>query len=396
MRRHPWLVLAFVAIAAVDVFLCASCRVAPQRAPLPRLEDALGEPPLICIEIVKAAPSVELECEATSDVEIHGSQMDAFGALSSFGQQNRLSVQPAAHGMVIGGRPYEADRIYVDPAGDGVSMNGRLYRGDIRIKRTSASALAVVNVIDPEALLYSVVSAEMPSRWPMDALKAQAVAARTFVLYRWANRRRRRVHVTRADVRYLGMSSETSRSRRAVDETRGAVLAFRGQLLPAYFSSTCGGRTCPVDRAFGEPRIAPLAGVECGHCEAASFYSWRCRIEKAGLAQRLGLASDQTVTAMRPDAARPFERAAQVVVETDSGAMRIDSYRFRTALGPDRLKSSAFVATDSGSAFDVVGRGWGHGVGLCQWGARGLARAGSDWRAISSHYYPEARLAQIY
>ncbi len=391
-RRHPWITVATAALVAANVVLLTSCRQTPKVAPAPsvgRWRDALREPPVLRVEVERPGASVV--------VAVDGPYEAACGRVVSAARLPATAVKLAPGGFLLGSQRLRGEKLAITSrGGQPIRVGKRRYLGRIVIERASPSALSVVNEIDPETLAYGVVTSEMPSRWPMDALKAQAVAIRTFVLNRWWRRRGKRIHVTQADVRYLGLANDTARGRQAVDETRGLVLAYGDALLPAYFMSTCGGHTAPVDQALGERLLPPLAGVPCGYCEDATYYSWTYRVSQAELARKLGLSAGESIVAIRPDAPGRYRHASRIEVETNRGAKTFGPYRFRLALGAGKLKSTAFTVRKSGRAFIFDGRGWGHGVGLCQWGAKGLAQAGTDWRGILAHYYPGADLVSAY
>lgn len=377
----------------LDVLLCTSCRQTTEVSQIPKFRNALDAPPQLRVEIAGNASSV--------DLRVHGPyrlQLGEGAATTLDGEELTLTtVRPTPTGLSVGRESHAVDRLSLVPmAGHPVGVASRRYRGTITIQRKSPKALTVVNVIDAETMLKGVVGAEMPARWPIEALAAQAVTARTFVLYRKIERHGKPVHVSSKDVRYLGVESETSRTRSAVDQTRGTVLVYGWRMFPAYFHSTCGGRTTSAKQVFGEREIPPLAGCDCGHCTKATFYSWSCKLDAQEVAKRLGMTAGEKIRHIAPDAAQFGQHATQVVVKTSQGERSFDPYGFRTALGPDKLKSMAFTVTDTGQTFEFRGRGWGHGVGLCQWGARGLARAHYDWPSIVTHYFPQASLVRVY
>ena len=392
VRSHWRTGMALLAVGLLDVVLCMSCRETGRRPSIPKIDAALDGPPLVRVEIASGPESV--------DVEVNGPYrivLDSTGRQASRGKQlQRTTVRPAPDGLLFGNQRLRASQLSIVPAlGHTVGVGSRRYRGSVTVHRTAAAALRAVNVIDVDTMLASVVGAEMPSRWPMAALKAQAVAGRTFLLYRKAARHDKTVHVSRHDVRYLGVERETARARCAADETRGVVLVYDQRLLPAYFMATCGGRTTSVSDAFGEPQIPPLSGVACGYCEDSTTYTWKRQFGKDDIAERLGFAPGEAIRSIRPFAGASGY-ADHVVVDTNSGKHTFSAYRFRVALGPDRLKSAAFAVADTGRSFTFVGRGWGHGVGLCQWGARGMAHAHFDWPSILSHFFPQSQLVRIY
>ncbi len=388
MRRHPWLTAALAAACACDVALLTSCRQAPKPTPARRPRAELHAPPMLRVEVARAKSSLTLS--------IPGEYRLSCGRRVSGRSLPPTQVRLAPGGFVAGRERFQGSKlIAASPAGRPITVAGRRYRGRIVFER-AAGGLSAVNEIDVETMLYGVVTAEMPAGWPMAALQAQAVAIRTYVLSRWRRRQSRRVHINRADVRYLGVSHESRRGREATDSTRGVVLMYAGAFVPAYFSAVCGGHTAPADTALGERLIPPLAGVVCGYCDDSPQFSWTLRVRAADLARRLGLSSAERVLAVRPNAPGRFRHAGRVVVETSRGERVFSGYRFRAALGADRLKSTAFEVRRAGDEFVFAGRGWGHGVGLCQWGARGMARAGASWRRIVTHYFPQAAIASAY
>lgn len=392
VRVHRLAILALVVIGLLDVVLCTSCRQTPQRGPIPKVEDALDGPPLLRVEIASGIGSAEVHVDGPYRIVLDEADSQALRGK----RLQRRTIRPAPQGLILDTQRLEANKLSLVPAaGQAVGVGSRRYRGTVTVHRASANALNVVNVIDVDALLDGVVGAEMPARWPLAALEAQAVAGRTFLLYRKATRHDKIVHVRRHDVRYLGIESETARTRRAVDQTSGVVLVYQRRMFPAYFMATCGGHTTSVSHAFGEPEIAPLAGVKCGYCEDGSFYTWTCRFGKNDIAKRLGLDPGEVLRSIRP-AASPSGYADHIMVETNRAKRSFGSYRFRAALGPDKLKSTAFTVTDAGRTLEFAGRGWGHGVGLCQWGARGLAQAHEDWPGILRYFFPQSELVRIY
>jgi stage II sporulation protein D len=294
-----------------------------------------------------------------------------------------------------------------DPAVPG-SMERRTFRGSFRIAARTGGIL-LSNRLTLEEYLAGVVGAEMPaSSYPMEALKAQAVASRTYALYsllRAASEgRTARFAADESFQVYAGRSGEHRRVLEAVAGTAGEVLTYRGGLFRAYFHSTCGGRTVDASRLFGEPVIAPLGGTVCGACEGSAFFRWEARavavdIERAlaawaaGRGVRLG-----RLSALEVSEATPEGRAAWLAVRHEGGSFEVTVERFRALLhaaGVAVLKSAAFTVRPEEGGFRFEGGGFGHGAGLCQVGA---GRQGGDrsYREILAAYYPGSEVGAAY
>jgi len=165
------------------------------------------------------------------------------------------------------------------------------------------------------------------------------------------------------------------------------VLFYGGAPLAAYFHSTCGGHTSSVGAVFGEKEVPPLCGVGCDWCRDSPYYRWKVQIQRSELVRKLAPWGLVYLDSIRP---LDVDEGGRPRVLLLNGTKQVKASEFRRAVGPERIRSMAFTAARRGRAFEFAGRGWGHGVGLCQWGARGMALAGKSWREILAHYYPGA------
>jgi len=275
-----------------------------------------------------------------------------------------------------------------------------VYPGALRVRNTGAGSIDVVSELPLETYLEGVVGAEMPASFPEEALRAQAIAARTYAVYDLLHRSAAAPPGADLDdsVRsqvYLGRDAATPRAVAAVRATRGLVLLSEGRPFRAYFHSTCGGETTDPGIAFGEVRFPPtLRGVHCGACGESPHARWSCRLGPADLeavAKSFGLAgSGVRVT---PETTASGARLRTLRIATDRGERRVTALDFRLAAGPERVRSTWWTryAMEDGNLV-VEGRGWGHGVGLCQYGARARAQAGATASEILDRYYPGATL----
>ena len=323
------------------------------------------------------------------------------------------------------GTPWQ-DLLSARPTGDGfVTANGKRYRGELLVTVSDGSPI-VVNRVALEDYLKGVVPIEMGSRPRSDsaALQAQAVASRSYVYSRLGNVAAPfDVRATVANQAYGGVDVENDASSAAVEGTRGLVLLYGRRTVDAPYHSTCGGSTAEppeVWRAGASPHLRRvsdrIAGTDRDYCAIAPRYNWKRSLSQSELNESLDryLESYASVPGGNPGSARAItvrsrtesDRVGVIDIETDRGtfAVRGDEtrYVFRTPRG-EILPSTYFIVepqrhTDGAqhlSGVTMRGRGNGHGVGMCQWGAIGRARAGQSFRTILGTYYPGTTVGPI-
>jgi stage II sporulation protein D len=270
--------------------------------------------------------------------------------------------------------------------GGGFDFEGRSYRGSF-----AQSAAGVVNLVDLEQYLYSVVPHEMSAGWPVAALAAQAVCARTYVLQRSSPKREYDLRPSEADQVYGGIATESPAGRAAVDSTAGQVLRFGGGAASVAYSSCCGGHTESSADAWGAAPLPYLQGVVCTACSASPNYRWSTAVPfdsiEAGFGGQLGAFGalrDVRITGTDPSGrARGFDLVA------DRGVLPVKGSAFRLGVGARVVRSLLITRlTQANGSIAIEGGGLGHGVGLCQWGARGMALAGRSANDILTFYFP--------
>ncbi|TAO05668.1 MAG: SpoIID/LytB domain-containing protein [Phormidium sp. SL48-SHIP] len=304
------------------------------------------------------------------------SQMNAFVARST--------------GQAVALDRWQGDQLWIEPTNHGhVYIGDRWYRGKVLIVRGRYGVTAV-NYVDIESYLYSVLGAEMGGNWPIEALKAQAVAARSYVLYqrdRYGNGTYDVGDNTFWQV-YRGMQEESSQTHRATDATRSQVLSHNGQVIEAVFHASSGGHTEDVEQVWDE--VKPyLRGVPDFDHDSPNYH-WRESFSQWEITRRLGGVG--TVVGIFPEQQSPNGRLVTAKVVGSAGTAIVDGEDLQAALG---LRSSLFTVTSGGGYFTLSGRGFGHGVGMSQWGAKHLAERGYSYRQILSHYYRNTQLAQL-
>jgi len=286
------------------------------------------------------------------------------------------------------------DTVRVVPSqGARVRVATRPYRGVIEIRRTLSGRLTAINELDLEEYLYGVLKLEVDPRWPPEALKAQAVASRTVAFYSLGRYAREGFDVrptTETQV-YGGVSAEDARTNAAVDATRGEIMTFADRPIFAAFHSDSGGHTESSEYVWGG-RYFYLKGVSDPYSAGAASQQWNVRVDLTAIEERLRRTGKTLygVTGVEVTETSPSGRARSVRITSETGTLNLKGTEVRSLLGGDQIKSTLFLvraAPDAPTAVMFSGRGSGHGVGMSQWGARGLALLGRGYQEILRYYY---------
>ena len=271
------------------------------------------------------------------------------------------------------------------PAGGLVRVNGSGYRGYLRVLWREGRLL-LINRVGLEDYLRGVLPGEVPASFPKAVLRAQAIIARTYTLSRLGSNPDYDLCSTSKCQVYLGADAETARHDRAVSETAGRVLAYDGKPISAVYHADSGGKTASAEEVWG----SNVPYLKSRSDPWSLSRRWRVKTSPEQVERALAELGYQvgTVASIKVLERGVSGRIVEVAVSTTSGrlVLRVPKVsRFLRALG---LPST--LATLSGWTFS--GRGSGHGVGLSQWGARGLARKGWNYREILAYYYPHTVL----
>jgi stage II sporulation protein D len=283
-----------------------------------------------------------------------------------------------------------------------MAVGARRYRGHLILRPDGDGGMTVVDELGVESYLLGVLPHEMEPNWPLEALKAQAVLARTFAYYNLGKYKKSGFDLT-ADTRsqvFGGVAAESETVRRAVRETRGEVLGYGGQLLAAYYHACCAGHTADYGLVWGGGSRAPkpLRGVKDRYCGRSPLRRWRAFIARddalaALQGHRLIAGKLKSFRLGRRDPAG-YVRSFQARIGGESLAISAES--FRRAVGPSELRSLRISSVKlRRNGLEFFGRGSGHGVGLCQWGARLQAEKGRSYEKILDYYFPGATLSVV-
>ena len=321
---------------------------------------------------------------------------------------------------VLGNKYYADNRvtqegtfpIHFGPRDGKVSVNERDYRGSLEVRKIDGS-LWVINILDFESYLKGVVPCEIGgiSERQLEAAKAQAVAARTYA----------RAHIgqyselgfdlyaTVQDQVYKGIPCERVLTSKAVEGTAGEVLFFGNQPIEAKYHSTCGGRTADFGDAWSGTSPPYLRSVLCPYCTKSPHHKWRKVMTRedffAHVRSRLNrinivLERGELIHSFRITRSRRSHRIKELFLITNRNEYRIPNYRIRTLFGEPGdpgglLKSNYVYISTKGDEVTIEGRGFGHGVGMCQFGAIEMANQGKNYRQILYHYYRGTRIRRV-
>ncbi len=366
---------------------------APRRLPLLALA-LLAASPARAVEVVRISVQASV-----AEVELSGAGLAVEslreGAEARPVPGGRARVRLDGESLTLDGNPVDGAGL-VFTANGSIRCAGRDLSGEVEVRR-AAAGLSVIDVLPLEGYVAAVVGAEMPPSFPPEALRAQAVAARTFALGKKIEAREQGLDFdlgsTVLDQVYPGVGRADPRARAAAEATAGEVLVKDHRPVEAYFHSTCGGHTERGADALGRD-LPYLPSVACDRCQASPSWRWTLRIPGAELGRAAGLPGDATrLTVVRTTSSG---RVARVSVEGGGSKVALDGVELRKRLGYDRLPSLAFTVKMEKGTFVLSGKGKGHGAGMCQWGAAGMARAGLDHRAILARYYPGAEITRMY
>jgi stage II sporulation protein D len=352
---------------------------------------ATGELPAIRVALVAGAPALELRGLDIDVVEIggcdrcprYGWRTDAVHAVAS------------ARGVEIDGRQAGSFRLRSDRP---IRLNGREYRGGLDLVR-NGDGLAVVNELPLEEYLVGVLRAEAGDRWPLEALRAQAIVARTYAAYQRLLNAAKPYHVvaSTAHQQFGGRVPGGSAAWDAVRDTIGQVLYWEGELFPAFYHTDSGGFTEDPRLVFAARNMPALKPVRCEFSTGSPHFYWSLDVRLPELTDVMQKNDVPVGTVMGLDVTErtPSLRAAVVTVRGSRGSARIRGNDFRRLVGYDTLKSTLFAVTVDGDVAHFSGHGYGHGVGLCQWGAKAMAEQGYRAKQILDYYYPGATLGWL-
>lgn len=337
----------------------------------------------------------------------------------------------------------------------GINVNKKNYRGKVTLTNVNKEGLTVINTLPIEQYLYSIVPSEMPASWHLEAVKSQAVAARTFALNNMHKHEAEGYDVcatTHCQV-YNGKTVEMDRSTKAVDDTNGLVMLYKGKPISAVFHSSAGGKTENSEDVWGS-YLPYLRSVE-DYDQGAPNYKWEKKMTPSEVQNKLqaagysiGTLQAIEVSQLNKDSKNANDRSASGRIKTigfisDKGSINLEGNKARSILGlnstlfdvslvvPNEKKIDVQIGmyykknidvnlppykekglmTDKENTRRITGRpgelilfngfGWGHGLGLSQWGSKAMAEKSPEtnslyFKEILRHYYQGIEIKKVY
>lgn len=299
---------------------------------------------------------------------------------------------------------------------DPVIVNGKRYRGNLIIQPHKAG-LTVINRLLIDEYLYGVVPEEMPASWNIEALKAQAVAARTFALYDKLDRKHTKegfdVCATTDCQVYGGIDSETSATNKAINETKGKVIIYLHQPICSVFHAASGGKTDDSINVWNV-NVPYLRAVD-DKDEQSPYQNWTISVTNESLTRSIknsysdiGTVKEIDFSGLKKDPAKASKPQVIKFIGSNKKSVELTKTQLRSLLN---LKSSNFtieLEDNKKAKNDILkidkddkklifkGSGFGHRLGMSQWGAKSLADKGKNYQQILYHYYSDVNIKDMY
>ena len=290
-------------------------------------------------------------------------------------------------------------RLLPGKPGEHVLVGERKYLGNILFRPNKDDTVTAIDEVGLEEYLCGVLPKEMSPDWPLEALKAQAVVARTFALNNLGRFSKSGYDLSDGMLSqvYGGLEIESERVKQAVAETSGQVLRWQGKLMPTYFHASSGGRTADPTEVWS-PRGStpkPLRGVHDRYDKDSPHADWSAYFRNYDILEAMSRHGIQgaVISNVRYGQRTSSGRLKDVRLRIDGDWVRVSTTDLRLWLGAQELKSTMIhVVKRRKNGIEFFGSGYGHGVGLSQWGARVQAEKGRDYRQILEYYFPGASL----
>ncbi len=354
--------------------------------------------PLIRVKILKDKSRVEVR--ATGSYSIRA--LNLARELSFPSSHSALTIEASQQGIRASGEIWGRE-VLIRPEGGNslIRVDSRRYRGQIIVQQ-KGSLLEVINELPLEEYLWGVIKAEISPAWPRACVLAFTIAARTYALKKLQDSSSRTTgyHVSseQEDQVYRGVEGEDSLSRERVNQTRGKVLTYLGEIIEAKYHACCGGYSASLGDVWGGEGYPYLVAKPNNFCSKSPYFSWEFKIEAEKLRELLkekGLILGRLyrIRLLEFDQSR---RVKRVEIQHQEGKTELTGTKLRELVGAGNLRSTLFTVKRFAADFFFKGRGWGHGVGLCQEGAKVMGEQGYTYEEILEFYYPGTLVEIIY
>ena len=354
--------------------------------------------PLIRVRMLQDKSRVQVGATGSYKIQTP----DSVKELSFPSSHSAIIIEASQQGIRASGKTW-GSRVLIKPEqGDClIRVNSRRYRGQIIVQQKN-SLLEIINELPLEEYLWGVIKPEISPLWPRASILAFTIAARTYAFKKLQDPSTRTMgyHISgeQDDQVYRGVEGEDPRSRALVNETRGKILTYLGEVIESSYHACCGGYTASLKDVWGGKDRPYLVAKPDNFCGRSPYFSWEFRIEAERLRERLrkrGLILGRLyrIKVLEFDEGR---RVKRLQIEHKGGKMELTGKEFRNLIGGGNLRSTLFTVERWGPHFVFKGKGWGHGVGLCQEGAKVMGEQGYRYQEILEFYYPGTTIENVY
>jgi len=377
---------------------------------------AWSSSPIIRVKILEQKESVSIGASGPYRIENEKGKKQFYPSSTLLRRIEATSSGIKVDGIIWG------KEVWIKPEKSGslalvvIKGDKRRYRGDLLVKEEEGF-LRVINQLPLEEYLYGVLKWEVSPGWPLAALCAQAIAARTYALKKIESSlfqdQLHHLSATVDDQVYGGFESEDLRVQEAVNFTRGKVITYQGELIEAFYHNCCGGYTVSSKDVWGGEDLPYLRVGPDKFCQKSPHYHWEWEIKRSELRKILfkegfsvGIIYRLEVFSRAQDLSfKEGGRVTKLCLEHQGGRLYLTGTEFRKLIekwiGSGKLKSTLFdevkLQVKGGASYFVFqGRGAGHGVGMCQWGVKEMAEQGYNFEEILQFYYPGTKIEKRY
>ncbi|MFA5032136.1 MAG: SpoIID/LytB domain-containing protein [bacterium] len=327
---------------------------------------------------LKGIPTIKISLGRFDKIEIKGNNISVKND-NATAKGNSLEITTSS--IQLDGRALNKIQTPFEVTSDKgiLEFNSKKFRGNLLIYNKQSNFL-VVNKVDMESYLKGVVPCELKTT-EMEALKAQIIASRSFALHliKPGTECYDLTSGVEAQV-YKGIEAEVDFIDKAIEETQGIVCTYNGETVGTQYSSNCGGRTANGKAPY-------LKSTPCQFCKSYPNYRWECSFPRASFFEKLGVKGNSFSITKRDKSGRVVE------LQIPDADCILKGDQVRAKLG---LKSTFLEIKDAGDKITISGKGYGHGIGLCQYGAVGMSKQGFDYKSILKHYYSGIKIEKIY
>lgn len=345
-----------------------------------------------------------LAIENASQINVYSKGLDLYELANSSREETiqleRAVITIGKNGLHINNKPVSWLSIGITSSDDIIWLNGKPFRGTVTIF-SNANKLSAISTMPFEIYIEGILSGEVPAGWPLETLKAQAVAARTYAFFAFGRDQKNSgarsydVRPTVEDQVYDGRITFHPNITNAVSETAGQILTYNGAPINARFHSDCGGQTETSGHVWGENDQS--VSVKDPYCQNSQSKNWSLLLSGQSISQALknnGF-DPGNIRSIEIEKYENSDRIAAVAITGSLQTVSLTGNDFRRFVGFNKIKSTIFNVSRAKGGFLFTGRGFGHGVGMCQWGAKGMGEKGFSYREILDFYYPGTVLSKI-